>query len=54
MRLGVILPQTEIGDDPIVLRDYAQTAEQFRYLVTPQRTLLINSTHVVELTEIAD
>jgi len=36
------------------LSDYAQTAEQFRYLVTPQRTLLINSTHVVELTEIAD
>lgn len=31
MRLGVILPQTEIGDDPIVLRDYAQAAEDLGY-----------------------
>ena len=36
------------------LSDYAQTDETFRYLVTPQRTLLINATHIVELTEIAD
>lgn len=36
------------------LSDYAQTGEQFRYLVTPQRTLLVNATHVVELMEIAD
>ena len=36
------------------LSDYAQTAEQFRYLVTPQRTLLVNATHIVELMELAD
>lgn len=36
------------------LSDYAQTGEQFRYLVTPQRTLLVNATHIVELTELAD
>ena len=27
MKIGVTFPQTEIGADPIVLRDYAQTAE---------------------------
>jgi probable F420-dependent oxidoreductase len=27
MKLGVVLPQLEIGTDPAVLRDYAQTAE---------------------------
>jgi probable F420-dependent oxidoreductase len=31
MRLGVIFPQTEIGADPLVVRDYAQTAEQLGY-----------------------
>ena len=35
------------------LSDYAQAHEPFRYLVTPQRTLLVNSTHLVEITEIA-
>ena len=34
------------------LSDYAQSPESFRYLVTPQRTLLVNSTHIVELTEL--
>lgn len=36
------------------LSDYAQAGELFRYLVTPQRTLLVNSTHIVELSETAD
>ena len=36
------------------LSDYAQASEQFLYLVTPQRTHLVNSTQIVELTESAD
>ena len=31
MRVGVILPQTEIGTDPLVIRDYAQAAEELGY-----------------------
>ncbi len=31
VRLGVIFPQTEIGTDPIVIRDFAQTAESLGY-----------------------
>ena len=31
MRIGVTLPQTEIGSDPSVLRDYAQAAEELGY-----------------------
>ena len=31
MRLGVIFPQTEIGADPLVIRDYAQAAEALGY-----------------------
>jgi len=31
MRYGVVFPQTEIGDDPIVIRDYAQAVEQLGY-----------------------
>jgi probable F420-dependent oxidoreductase len=27
MQIGVVFPQTEIGNDPLVIRDYAQTAE---------------------------
>jgi probable F420-dependent oxidoreductase len=27
MKVGIVFPQTEIGADPIVLRDFAQTAE---------------------------
>jgi len=36
MQFGVVFPQTEIGDDPIAVRDYAQTAEGlgFDYLLT--------------------
>ncbi len=31
MRLGVVFPQTEIGNDPLVIRDYAQAAEALGY-----------------------
>ncbi len=31
MRIGVIFPQTEIGTDPAMIRDYAQTAESLGY-----------------------
>jgi len=31
MRIGVVFPQTEFGDDPIAIRDYAQAAEQLGY-----------------------
>jgi len=31
MRLGVVFPQTEIGSDPAVIKDYAQTAEALGY-----------------------
>jgi probable F420-dependent oxidoreductase len=31
VKLGVILPQTEIGNDPLAIRDYAQAVEQLGY-----------------------
>lgn len=31
MKVGVVFPQTEIGSDPVVVRDYAQTAEGLGY-----------------------
>ena len=31
MKLGVVFPQTEIGNDPAVIRDYAQAAEKIGY-----------------------
>lgn len=31
MKLGVVFPQTEIGTDPLVIRDYAQAAEELGY-----------------------
>ncbi len=31
MQLGVVFPQLEIGTDPLVIRDYAQTAEGLGY-----------------------
>lgn len=36
------------------LSDYAKMDEQFRYVVTADRTMLVNSAHIVELTETAD
>ena len=32
MRVGVVFPQTEIGTDPVLIKDYAQTAEQLGFL----------------------
>jgi probable F420-dependent oxidoreductase len=31
MKIGVVYPQTEYGDDPAAIRDYAQTAEGLGY-----------------------
>lgn len=31
MKLGVVFPQTEIGNDPMAIRDYAQAAEHLGY-----------------------
>lgn len=31
MKIGVVFPQTEIGNDPIAIRDYAQAAEGLGY-----------------------
>ena len=31
MRVGVVFPQTEIGTDPMAVRDYAQAAESLGY-----------------------
>src|SRR5262245_42232682 len=31
MRIGVVFPQTEIGNDPAALRDYAQAVEGMGY-----------------------
>jgi probable F420-dependent oxidoreductase len=31
MQIGVVFPQTEIGDDPLVIRDFAQAAEGLGY-----------------------
>ena len=31
MQIGVVFPQTEIGDDPVVIRDFAQAAEELGY-----------------------
>ncbi len=31
MKIGVVFPQSEIGNDPLVIRDYAQAAEQLGY-----------------------
>lgn len=36
------------------LSDYAQMAEPFRYLLTPDREMLVNAAHVVELRETPD
>ena len=31
MKLGVIFPQAEIGNDPMAIRDYAQAVERLGY-----------------------
>ena len=45
VKLGVIFPQTEIGTDPIAIRDYAQAAESlgFDYLLAFDHVLGANA-----------
>src|SRR5262245_39115154 len=31
MRIGVVFPQTEIGTDPVAIRDYAQAVDEMGY-----------------------
>ena len=31
MKFGVVFPQTEIGDDPVVIRDFVQASEEMGY-----------------------
>src|SRR5436190_20991717 len=31
MRIGAVFPQSEIGDDPAVIREYVQTVEELGY-----------------------
>jgi hypothetical protein len=31
MKIGVVFPQTEIGQDPAMIRDYAQAVEAMGY-----------------------
>jgi probable F420-dependent oxidoreductase len=47
MRVGVIFPQTEIGSDPIVVRDYAQAVEQmgFAHLAAYDHVLGVDPTN---------
>ena len=44
MNIGVIFPQTEFGNDPIAIRDYAQTAEElgFTHIVAYDHVLGAN------------
>lgn len=44
MKLGVIFPQTEIGTDPVVIKDYVQAIEGlgFAYLLTYEHVLGAN------------
>ena len=48
MKLGVVFPQTEIGADPIAIRDYAQAAEELGY------THLVAYDHVLGATPRGD
>jgi len=47
MQLGVVFPQTEIGDDPVAVRDYAQAAEGlgYRHLLAYDHVLGADTTH---------
>ena len=31
MRIGVVFPQSEIGNDPVAIRDFAQAVEAMGY-----------------------
>ena len=32
MKFGVVFPQNQLSDDPIVIRDFVQAAEEMGYL----------------------
>lgn len=49
---GTVAVYRPVGSER--LSDYAQSHTQFRYLVTAERTLIVNSAHIVELMETAD
>lgn len=49
---GTVAVYRPLGRDR--LSDYARSDEHFRYLVTPDRTLIVNATHIVELSERVD
>jgi probable F420-dependent oxidoreductase len=44
MRIGVVFPQTEFGNDPIAVRDYAQTTEElgFTHILAYDHVLGVN------------
>jgi probable F420-dependent oxidoreductase len=52
MKLGVVFPQTEIGADPAVIKDYAQTAEGlgYEYLLVFDHVLGANPNRLQKLT----
>lgn len=41
MKLGVVFPSTDIGNDPVLIRDFAQTAEElgYSYLLLPDHVI---------------
>jgi hypothetical protein len=49
---GTVAVYRPFGHDR--LSDYARSDEQFRYLVSANRTLIVNCSHIVELREVAD
>ena len=47
MKYGVVLPQTEIGDDPEALRHYAQAVEElgYEYILAYDHVLGADTSH---------
>ena len=45
MKLGVSLPLTDIGEDPIIIRDFAQQAEElgYKHLAAADHVLGVNA-----------
>ena len=52
MKLGVVFPQTEIGSDPVAVRDYVQAAEHlgFDHLIVYDHVLSADAQHHQDLT----
>jgi hypothetical protein len=49
---GTVAVYRPVGRDR--LSDYARSPERFRYVVMSDRTVIVNSEHIVELLEVAD